>query len=67
MFNQKLLKAKIIAQGFTRAEIAKKMGISLTTLNYKLNGRQEFKLSEVKKICTILNLNKSEREKIFFA
>lgn len=67
MFNQKLLKAKIIAQGFTRAEIAKKMGISLTTLNYKLNGRQEFKLSELKKICTILNLNKSEREKIFFA
>jgi transcriptional regulator with XRE-family HTH domain len=67
MFNQKLLKAKIIAQGFTRAEIAKKMGISLTTLNYKLNGRQEFKLSEMKKICTILNLNKSEREKIFFA
>lgn len=67
MFNQKLLKAKIIAQGFTRAEIAKKMGISLTTLNYKLNGRQEFKLSEMKKICTILNLSKSEREKIFFA
>lgn len=67
MFNQKLLKAKIIAQGLTRAEIAKKMGISLTTLNYKLNGRQEFKLSEMKKICTILNLSKSEREKIFFA
>lgn len=66
MFNQKLLKAKIIAQGFTRAEMAKKIGISLTTLNYKLNGRQEFKLSEVKKICTILNLNKTEREKIFF-
>lgn len=66
MFNQKLLKAKIIAQGLTRAEMAKKIGISLTTLNYKLNGRQEFKLSEVKKICTILNLNKTEREKIFF-
>lgn len=66
MFNQKLLKAKIIAQGLTRAEIAKKIGISLTTLNYKLNGRQEFKLSEVKKICTILNLNKTERERIFF-
>lgn len=66
MFNQKLLKAKIIAQGLTRAEMAKKIGISLTTLNYKLNGRQEFKLSEVKKICSILNLNKIEREKIFF-
>ena len=66
MFNQKLLKAKIIAHGLTRAEMAKKIGISLTTLNYKLNGRQEFKLSEVKKICTILNLNKTEREKIFF-
>ena len=66
MFNQKLLKAKIIAQGLTRAEMAKKIGISLTTLNYKLNGRQEFKLSEVKKICTILNLNKTEREKILF-
>ena len=66
MFNQKLLKAKIIAQGLTRAEMAKKIGISLTTLNYKLNGRQELKLSEVKKICTILNLNKTEREKIFF-
>nr|DAM42684.1 MAG TPA: hypothetical protein [Caudoviricetes sp.] len=32
----------------------------------KVNGENEFKVSEVKKISELLNLNEKEREKIFF-
>lgn len=67
MYKQNLLKAKLIALSMPRSELAGHLGISITTLNYKLNGIQEFKLSEIQKICTILKLSKKERDNIFFA
>jgi predicted transcriptional regulator len=47
--------------------IADKMGISRQSLYLKLNGRREFKTSEMRKICEILRLTVKERNRIFFA
>ncbi len=47
--------------------IANKMGISRQSLYLKLNGRREFKTSEMRKICEILRLTTEERNRIFFA
>lgn len=46
--------------------IANKMGISRQSLYLKLNGRREFKTSEMCKICEILRLTIKERNRIFF-
>ena len=49
------------------ATIANKMGLSRQSLYLKLNGRREFKTSEMLKICEILRLTIEERNHIFFA
>lgn len=66
MVNEKLLKAKIIEKGIERKFIAEKLGISPTTLNYKLNNKTEFKASEIKALSILLGIAK-EKDKYFFA
>jgi predicted transcriptional regulator len=46
--------------------IAEKMGISRQTLYLKLNGKREFKTSEISNICDILRLTNEEKKHIFF-
>ena len=45
MFNN--LNAEIARAGVKKTDLAKKLGISINSLTNKLNGKQEFKLSEV--------------------
>ena len=45
MFNN--LNAEIARAGIKKTDLAKKLGISINSLTNKLNGKQEFKLSEV--------------------
>jgi transcriptional regulator with XRE-family HTH domain len=58
------LKAILIEKGISRESIAKEMGMSLTTFQYKLNGKTEFKVSEVFKLCRLLEID--DKESIFF-
>lgn len=58
----KLNKLKISKKRF-----AELLGISLQSLYNKLNNAVEFKASEIAKACEILNLNREERDQIFFA
>lgn len=66
MINVNLLKAKIIEKGFDKRILAEKLGISLTSLNYKLNNRTEFKASEIQLLSQILEIA-NEKDKYFFA
>ena len=51
----------------TKKAYAKKLGISLQGLYNKLNNSTEFKQAEIVTTCTVLGLNKTERDAIFFA
>lgn len=66
MVNENLLKAKIIEKNIKKKIIAEKLGISLTSLNYKLNNKTQFKASEIQILSEILNINE-EKDKYFFA
>lgn len=50
----------------TKKEVAEKMHISRMTLYNKMNNRTKFRISEIERLCKILNLDKEAREKIFF-
>ena len=46
MMNTLKLKAAIAESGMNQEQIAKMLGVSLCTFNYKLNGVSEFKENE---------------------
>ena len=55
------LKAKMVEAGITQAELAKILGISYQAMNYKLNNRSEFKVSEIEAVASALKIrNKDE-------
>ena len=56
MINGNLLRAKIVAKGYTQERLAKEMGISKNTLSKKINGYGSFTVSEVILICDILGI-----------
>lgn len=60
------LKKLIRMSGYTLNDVSKQIGISKTTLSYKINNKVEFSVSEIKKIQTILNLTDTQRDFIFF-
>lgn len=55
--NSNKLKGKMIENGYSQSKMAKEIGISVQTLNAKLNGRTQFTLDEVVKITSILRIN----------
>lgn len=62
-----LLKSVIKESGMKMAAIARKAGICRPTLYNRLRGVGEFSAEEITGICKALNLNKTDRERIFFA
>ena len=62
-----LLKSKIKEKGLKFEFIAGQLNLSKQGFSSKINGANEFKWSEIRKIATILELTPSEREKIFFS
>lgn len=59
---------KMIAEsGFKKSFIAEKLGITRFALSKKCNNVNEFKASEISKLCGILHITDlSEKEEIFF-
>lgn len=53
--------------GFTQQEVAKRMGISAVTLGRKLNGVKDFKIAEIEKLSTILEIPVSKLHFYFFS
>lgn len=57
------LRGKRVEHGFTQAELADKIGLSLTTYRLKECGDREFTMSEINSILKLLNCT---YEEIFF-
>jgi len=65
MTNTLKLKALMVEKGFTQQQLAKKLGISEQSLNYKINNKREFKASEIQALTKILDVQ--DVDSIFFA
>lgn len=68
MTNTEKLKKAIGKSGLKISCIMEQMGIkSYATLRDKIENRQEFKASEIAKLCEILHLDADQMNGIFFA
>ena len=65
MINSEMLQQEIKESGLKLSFIAEKSGMSLMSLNRKINGETEFKVSEIIKISEILRLSDELKVKIF--
>lgn len=61
------LKTILFRKQITLEKLSDLIGLSTTTLSYKINNKIEFKPSEIKAMQEILGLTNDERDKIFFA
>lgn len=67
MTDTERLKKLIEDSGMKISGILEKMGIrSYATLRDKIENKQEFKASEIKKLCEILHMNTEQMNEIFF-
>lgn len=68
MTNVQLLKEKIKESGLKKAYIAGQIGIAPNTLTALLKNKAEFKASQIRTICEVLNIqDPAEIKAIFFA
>lgn len=67
MTDSMLLKERINLSGYKLGYIAEQLGISRYSLYQKVGNKREFSISEMLKLCEILNIEKEERDEIFFA
>lgn len=66
MFNQNLLKAKIVEKGISIAALCNKLGICEATYYRKLSRNGDFSRHEISIIVEFLQLTLEERNNIFF-
>ena len=67
MTDLKELRCVIDDSGIPISTLARKMNIGRESLYNKINGKTEFKISEMDSISKALNLNESQKSHIFFA
>ena len=68
MTNVVLLNQLIKKSGLKRCWIAEQLGLSYFGFQKKVNNENQFKASEIKKLCELLNIaSLKEGENIFFA
>ena len=64
MIQANLLRARLAEKGMTQRQLAEAIGISIPAMSLKVRNRKEFRLSEVQRICTCLEIE--EPNEIFF-
>lgn len=62
----KELKLKILREYNNQQGFADALGMHLTSLNQRLNGKVEWKLSEVEKACNLLKIENADIGLYFF-
>ena len=67
MTNTKLLEDAIEKSGLKKGKIAERLGISRAGLTNLINGRAEFRVSQVLVLSDMLGLTDAMRDAIFFA
>ena len=66
MGDMAMLRDKIKESGISITAMAVKAGVSRETFYNRLEGRSEFRASEIARISDVLRLKKSEQDAIFF-
>lgn len=66
MVNTLKLKSAIVEAGYTQETLSKEMNISANSLSSKINGKSQFNLDEVSKLCKILNISADSRKVAIF-
>lgn len=66
MTNTKKLRALILERGFIQEQVAAHLGITTTSLNYKINNKREFKASEIHALIELLEIKDEDVNGIFF-
>lgn len=66
MIDTKLLTKAIEKSGLKKFYIAQALGLSAYGLHNKLNGKTEFKASEIKSLSELLGMSVEMKERIFF-
>ena len=67
MTNTALLEEYIEKSGYKKSFLAKALDITAYALSMKINGKNEFKASEIDILCKLLNIGVRDRMRIFFA
>ena len=66
MVDTNKLKARLALAGYTQEQLAKEAGMSVNSLNCKINGRAVFNCDEVDAICKVLGVKElAEKAEIF--
>lgn len=66
MTNTVLLEERIAKSGFKKKAIAEKLNLTPYGLQLKVEGKNEFKASEIYLLCELLGIETGQMEKIFF-
>lgn len=66
MTNTKLLEEKIVKSGFKKKALAQKLSLTPYGLQLKVEGKNEFKASEIYLLCELLGIETGQMEQIFF-
>lgn len=67
MINTAELNQAIQQSGLKKTAVAGRMGLTVQTLTRKITGEAEFTVSQAQELSDILDLNPSQRQRIFFA
>lgn len=59
--NSCLLRSRIIERGYTQKSIAEKIGITYQSFSDKINNKSSFKVSEIIKLCELLEIGDKDR------
>lgn len=60
------LKGRIMAAGYTQKTLAEVLKMNLNTLNRKINGRSQWNLKEIARLCEVLGIaDDGEKIEIF--
>ena len=65
MTNSLLLKAKMVEKGLTIQKLAETIGISHTSMSYKINNKRDFTVKEICALCNVLEID--DKDLYFFA
>lgn len=60
MINTQNVKALRVLNALSQTEVAEKLGIGIKAYNYRENSKQEFTLTEAKKLADLFNLTIDE-------
>lgn len=66
MVDTRLLKAAMVARGYTQLDVAKQLNLSASAFNKKVNGKVPFNTNEVAIMLNVLDLS-ADVVKVFFA